>query len=156
MLSPLRANHLAACLPRLSLNCTRNFVATSNDGSKRGWPQNPPKVASKEPSEPLPSLTAAQLQPDASKLDHSLVTSLNHYSSLPPLPPIDDWLSHFAYSTPQLRDRISIRAPASAISIAHSFMNSNKTSSNNPKVIIEAFPGVRRLKAVVTLLSYPV
>jgi hypothetical protein len=153
----LRAtNHLVAGFPRLPLNCIRNFVATSNDGSKRGQPQESPKVASTEPSEPLPSLTAAQLQPDASELDHSLVTSLNHYSSLPPLPPIDRWLSHFAYSSPQIRDRISIRAPASAISIAQSFMNSNKTSTDNPKVIIEAFPGERRLKAVVTLLSYPV
>ena len=152
MFSPLRANHLVGCLPRLSLNCTRNLAFTSNEGTKRARPRKPPKVASKEASEHLPSPPTAQLQRDASELDHSLVTSLNHYSSLPPLPPIDDWLSHFAYSSPQLRDRISIRTPASAISVARSFVNSKKTSTNNPKVIIEAFPGMRRLKVVVTPL----
>jgi hypothetical protein len=148
MLSPLRANHLVACRSRLSLNCTRNFASTSNEGRKHGQPPKSLEVQLKEASE--------QLQRDAFKLDPSLATSLNHYSSLPPLPPIDDWLPRFAYSSPALRDRISIRAPASAISIARSFMNSKETSTNNPKVIVEAFPGVCRLKAVVTLLSYPV
>lgn len=152
MLSPSRANHLVACLPSLSLNCTRNIIST------RGRPLRLPKVASKEASEPLPSPVAQlrHLQCDASKLEHSLATSLSHYSTLPPLPPINEWVSHFAYASPQMRDRISIRAPESAISIARSFINSKTAPTNNPKVIIEAFPGVRRLKAVVTLLSYPV
>ncbi len=152
MLSPSRTNHLVACFPRLSLSYTRNVSSTSK-GRKRDRPQKSIKVASNEASEPLPSSSpfpvSAQLQYDA-----SLATSLNHYSSLPPLPPIDDWLNHFAYTSPQLRDRISLRAPATAISVARSFMNSKKTSTNNPKVIIEAFPGVRRLKDVVTLLSH--
>jgi len=149
MLSPLRANHLAACLPRLSLNCTRSFASTSRE---HGRPPKSVKDASKEAYEPL---SAAAAQPES---DHSLDidTALNHYSSLPPLPPSNDWLSHFSFGTPQLRDRISIRAPASAISVARSFVNSKKTSTNNPKVIIEAFPGVHRPKAVVTLLSCPV
>ena len=156
MLSPLRVNHLVACLPRHSLNCTRSFASTSNEAGKRRRPRNSVKSWSKEASEPVSSPPAAQQQLDASKLDHPLATSLNHYSSLPPLPPIDDWLLHFAHSSPQLRDRNSIRAPASAISMAHSFMNSKKTSTGNPKVIIEAFPGMRRVEDVVTLLSYPV
>lgn len=156
MLSPLRVNHLVACIPSLSLNCARNFALTSNArGRKRGQPPKSSKILSKEALEPVPSPAAAQLQPQLQcDEDHSLRTSLNHYSSLPPLPPIDDWLSHFAYTSPQLRDRISIRAPASAISIARGFVNSKKTSTNNPKVIIEAFPGVRCFKAVVILLSY--
>lgn len=148
MLSPLRANHLVACLPRFSLNCTRNFTSTSN---KRGRPPKNPKVVSKEASEPP---AAAQLHCDASEWDHSLATSLNHYSSLPPLPPTDDWLTHFPYTSPQVRDRISIRTPATAIGLAHSFMNSKKTSTNNPKVIIEAFPGPGALsRAFLTLPS---
>jgi hypothetical protein len=152
MLSPLRANRLVACLPSLSLNCTRNFATTSNEGRKPGRPRIHPIVASNEASEPLPA--AAQLQLDVSTREHSLAiaTSLKHYSSLPPLPPVDDWLPHFAYTPLQVRDRISIRTPASAISVARSFINSEKTSTNNPKVIIEAFPGVRRLKSVVTIL----
>ena len=154
MLSPSRANHLVSWFPRLSLNFTRSFATSSNKGGNRGRPRKSAKVASKEASEPLVSSAPAQPQPDAS--DPLLAASLNHYHSLPPLPPIDDWLSHFAYVSSQVRDRISIRAPASAISVAHSFINSKKTSTNNPKVIIEAFPGVPRLKAVVTLLSYPV
>jgi hypothetical protein len=158
MLSPSRANHLVACLPSLSLNCTRNIISTSYEAGKRGRPRSLPKVASKGASEPLPSpdVRLRQLQRDASKLEQCLATSLSHYSTLPPLPPIDEWVSHFAYTSPQVRDRISIRAPESAISVARSFINSKTAPTNNPKVIIEAFPGVRRLKAVVTLLSYPV
>jgi hypothetical protein len=155
MLSPSRANHLVSWFPRLSLNFTRSFATNSNEGGNHGRPQKSAKVASKEASEePLASSASAQPQPDAS--DPLLAASLNRYHSLPPLPPIDNWLSHFAYVSSQVRDRISIRAPASAISVAHSFINSKKTSTNNPKVIVEAFPGVPRLKAVVTLLSYPV
>lgn len=154
MLSPSRSNHLVACLPSLSLNCTRNIVSTSNEAKRRGPPQRLLKVA----SEPLPSpvVRLRRLERDASKLEHCLATSLSHYSSLPPLPPIDDWLPHFPYTSPQLRDRISIRAPESAISVARSFINSKTAPTNKPKVIIEAFPGVRRLKVIVTFLSYPV
>ena len=150
MLSPLRANHLARCLPRLSLNCsTRSFASTSRE---HGLPPKSVKDASIEAYVPL---FAAAAQPEN---HHSLDidTALNHYSSLPPLPPSDDWLSHFYSGTSQLRDRISIRAPASAISVARSFVNSKKTSTNNPKVIVEAFPGVHCPKTVVTLLSCPV
>ncbi|KAI0283623.1 S-adenosyl-L-methionine-dependent methyltransferase [Russula aff. rugulosa BPL654] len=150
MLSPSRANHLVSCFPRLSLNFARSFATTSNEGGNHGQPQKSAKVASKEASEPLVSSAPAQPQPDAS--DPLLAASLNHYHSLPPLPPIDNWLSHFAYASSQVRDRISIRAPASAISVAHSFINSKKTSTNNPKVIVEAFPGPGALsRAFLTL-----
>lgn len=149
MLSPLRANHLAR-LPSLSLNCTRNFAISNEVRKKRGRPLVPPlktfDIASNEVSKPAV----------APQHGDSLATSLDHYSSLPPLPPNDDWLSYFSCVTPPLRDRISIRAPASAINVARSFINSKKTSTNKPKVIVEAFPGVCHLKAVVTLVSYPV
>ena len=151
MLSPSRANHLrvVARLPRLSPSCTRNIASASNEGRKAGRPRKYAKVASKveEGSEPLPPPPAT---------DPLLAASLNHYHSLPPLPPVDNWLPHFAYGSTQLRDRISIRAPASAISVAHSFVNSKRTSTNKPKVIVEAFPGVPRLDSVVSFLSYPV
>jgi hypothetical protein len=148
MLSPLRVNHH---FPRLSLNCTRNFVTTSNEGRKRGRPRNSAaNVASKVAWEPA---EAPPIPHDASE---SLVTSLNHYHSLPPLPPIDNWLPHFAYTSTQVRDRTSIRAPASAISVAHSFVDSKKTSTNKPKVIVEAFPGMPRLKDVVTRFLCPI
>jgi transcription factor 1 len=158
MLSPLRANHLVARLPRLSLNCTRNIASTSDESKKRGRPRKPVKVALKKASEPLPPpppLPTAQPEPDAQP-DSLPAALLNHYYSLPPLPPVDDWLLRFPYTSSQVRDRISIRETASAIRVAHSFLNSNKTSTNNPKVIVEAFPGVPRLKSVVTSLSCPV
>ncbi len=155
MLSPLRVNHLIPCL---SLNCTRNF--TSSNLVKKGLrqPRKSAKVASERVSESLLSPTAVELQGNAFEEEHPypLATSLNHYSNLPPLPPTNDWLSHFAYTSPQLRDRISIRDPASAIRVARSFINSRKISTGNPKIIIEAFPGVHRHKVVVTLLSHPV
>lgn len=139
MLSPLRANHLAACLPSLSLNCTRNFAISNEVGKKRGRPLVPAlksvNVALNEASEPV-----------APQHGDSLATSLNHYFSLPPLPPTEEWLSYFSCASPASRDRVSIRAPASAINIARSFINSKKTSTNKPKVVVEAFPGVCRLK----------
>lgn len=145
MLSPSRANDLvSSCLPRLSLSYARNFATTSR---RHGRPQKAVRVASEEVSDTLPS-PAANLEVPA--------TSLNRYFSLPPLPPTEDWLSRFSHITSLLRDRISIRNPVSAISVAHSFVNSKKTFTGKPKVIVEAFPGVWRLKAIVTLLSHPV
>ena len=136
MLSPLRANHLVARIRSLPLRHTRNF-ASASDGlkRKRGRAPKSAKVASEEASKPL--LTPS----DVSEAGYSLATSLDHYTSLPPLPPIEDWHSHFPYASPSLRDRISLRAPVSAIRVAHSFVNSKKTSTGNPKVVIEAFPG---------------
>jgi len=148
MFSPLRANHLVARPPSLSLNSTRNSAFSSNEVKRKlGRPRKSDK-ASKEASEPLPSIAPAA--------NTSEDPSLNHYFGLPPLPPADDWLSQFAYTSPLIRDRISIRAPLSAISVARSIINSKKISTNNPKVIIEAFPGVRCLKAIATLLSHTV
>jgi hypothetical protein len=151
----MRVNHL---LPRLSLNCTRNFTSSNQVKSELRRPRKSAKVASEGVSESLLSPTAVELQGNAFKEEHPhpLATSLNHYFNLPPLPPTDDWLSRFAYTTPQLRDRISIRDPVSAIRVARSFINSTKISTGNSKIIIEAFPGVHRHKVVVTLLSHPV
>ncbi|KAH9057340.1 S-adenosyl-L-methionine-dependent methyltransferase, partial [Lactarius vividus] len=73
-------------------------------------------------------------------------------SDLPPLPPIDDWISHFPYGSIVARDRISIRNPMTAIRVAESFVGSKKTSTGKPKVIIEAFPGPGALsRAFLTL-----
>jgi hypothetical protein len=149
MLSPSRANHLAACVRRLSFNGTRNVVSTPT--GKRQKLVRPPKSAPVSTSSPLPP------HRDASDLD-SLVTStsLKHYSGLPPLPPIDKWLSHFPYASPVVRDRISIRAPASAIRVAQSIISSKGTSTGNPKVIIEAFPGKCRLVTPIALFLRPI
>ena len=117
----------------------RNF--SSNEvGRKRGRPIKYPRAASDQPPEqpPKPRDPPERDGP----LDASLLaTSLKHYSSLPPLPPINDWVSHFPYASVGLRDRISIRDPVSAIDVAHSFVDAKKTSTGNPKVVIEAFPG---------------
>lgn len=165
MLSPLRANNrLVARFPSGCLlpKCTRN-IATK---VKRGRPPKPrvkPEEKSEEASDtvPVPPPPArppapVYLKSDGSVPKYSLATSLNHYFSLPPLPPIDDWLSHFSYASAVVRDRISIRTPASAIRVAHSFINSKKTATEKPKVIVEAFPGVWCLEAVAKLLSHAV
>jgi hypothetical protein len=146
MVSLLRTNHLVARLPSLSLKCAHNFTSTSNAVNRKpGNLPNSDGVTSKEVSDTLTS-------PERP----SLATSLAHYSSLPPLPPTKDWVSHFSFTSTHLRDRVSIRTPESAINVAHSFIDSKKTFAGSPKVIVEAFPGVWRLKAVVALLSHPV
>ncbi|KAI9509165.1 S-adenosyl-L-methionine-dependent methyltransferase [Russula earlei] len=132
MLSPLAR---VRCLP---LGCTRNAASSSN--ATKGKHGRPHSIASEQTLKPLPPSTEHR---------DSLA---KHYDSLPPLPPLGDWVSHFPYSSPVVRDRISIRAPASAIRIAHSFVNSETTSTGKPKVIIEAFPGPGALsRAFLTL-----
>jgi hypothetical protein len=111
------------------LKYSRNF--SSNEvGRKRGRPSKPANIASDVVADP-----------DPTPPDPALAASLNHYFSLPPLPPIDDWLSHFPIGPIVVRDRISIRDPVSAIHVARSFVDAKKTSTGNPKVFIEAFPG---------------
>jgi hypothetical protein len=149
MLSPLRANHLARASP-LSFNCARNIASTSNGNRRKA--SRPPRVSPEPASSPLPPPPAHR---DASDGGDSLAASLNHYNSLPPLPPLDKWLSHFPYAAPVVRDRISIRVPESAIRVAHSFINSKRTSTGSPKVIIEAFPGAWCLGTLTVLFSRP-
>jgi len=132
-------DHLLARCRGFPLKYSRNF-SVNEVGRRRGRPS---KAAPEQPpdtgSTPLP-------------LDGALVASLKHYSSLPSLPPIDDWLSHFPYAPVIVRDRISIRDPLSAIRVAHSFVDGKTTSTGNPKVIIEAFPGPGALsRAFMTL-----
>jgi hypothetical protein len=148
MFSPLRANRLA-CVRPLSFNCARNLSSTS-DGNRRKLGR-PPKSA-RVSAEPASSPPAHR---DASDGGDSLAASLNRYNSLPPLPPVDEWLSHFPYAPPVVRDRISIRIPESAIRVAHSFMNSKRTSTGNPKVIIEAFPGAWCVGTLTVPFSRP-
>jgi hypothetical protein len=139
MRSLLGVNHLLARYRGFPLKYSRYFTV-NQVAPKRGRPSKNPKAASEEP----PNTVA-----DPEPLDRagSFVASLNHYSSLPPLPPIDDWLSHFPYASVGLRDRISIRDPLSAIHVAHSFVDGKKTSTENPKVIVEAFPGALMLSS---------
>ena len=155
MLSPLKANHLVARISCLSLGSTRNVASASNEARRKS--PKPLKTAGVTLEETLDTLSspAAILQHDASAVTYDLAASLNRYSSLPPLPPIEDWLSHFPYSSLVLRDRISLRTPETAISVAHSFINSKKTSTGSPKVIVEAFPGAWCLK-VAEIFSHPV
>lgn len=153
MLSPSRANHLVACARRLPFDCTRTFTSDENR-RKLGRLPEPAKVSAGPAWDPLPPSPAHH--PDSFHGEDSLTAALSHYSSLPPLPPIDNWLSHFQYGAPHVRDRISIRSPASAIRVAQSFINSKKTTTGNPKVIIEAFPGVLRLGTLIVLLLPPV
>jgi transcription factor 1 len=155
MLFPPRANYLVACARRLPVDCTRYLTYTS-DGSRRNIGQLPKaaKVSAGPAPDPLPPSPVAH--PDSFDEGNSLTAALSHYSSLPPLPPLDRWISHFPYGAPVVRDRISIRSPASAIRVAQSFINSKKTTTGNPKVVIEAFPGELRLGTLIVLLSSPV
>jgi len=118
MRSLIRVDHIFAHYRRFPLKYSRNFSSNEFD--------YPPLE-----QHPIP------FEVDA--------VSLIHYSNLPPLPPAHDWLSHFPHTSLSVRDRISIRNPASAIRLAHSFIDSKKTSTGNPKVVIEAFPGASTL-----------
>ena len=152
--SPLRAN-LVACARRLPFDCARTFSSTSNENKRKlGRLPKSSKVSAAPASDPLPPSPVAHR--DSFVGGDSLTAALSHYSSLPPLPPIDNWVSHFPYGAPGVRDRISIRSPASAIRVAQSFINSKKTTTGNPKVIIEAFPGVLRLGTLIVLFLPPV
>lgn len=155
MLSP-RANYLVACARRHSFDCTRTIVSISNENRRKlGQLSKSAKVSTESASDPLAPSPLAHCDSFDDGGD-SLTAALNHYSSLPPLPPIDKWLSHFPYGLPIVRDRISIRSPSSAIRVAQSFINSKKTTTGNPKVVIESFPGVLRLGTLVVLSSPPV
>ena len=127
------------------LKYARNYSSNEVE-RKRGRPFKYPKAASEQPPERPPTLRdpPESYSPLAAPL---LAASLKHYSSLPPLPPINDWLSHFPYGSVAVRDRISIRDPVSAIHVARSFVDSKKTSTGNPKVVIEAFPGALLLSS---------
>ena len=113
------------------LKYSRNF--SLKEGERR--PSKPAEAASQAASD---TAVAGSTPPNPPA---SLASSLNHYSRLPPLPPIDDWLSHFPIGSIVVRDRISIRDPLSSIHVARSLVDAKKTSTGNPKVIIEAFPG---------------
>ncbi|KAI0256177.1 hypothetical protein BJV78DRAFT_443703 [Lactifluus subvellereus] len=137
MLSLLKANYLLEHARGLPLNYTRYFASNGFKRTRDG----PPKPAKATLELAPDTLAASTSRRNSLEEGPPLAVSLNHYFRLPPLPPIDDWLSHFPYATPVVRDRISIRDPASAIRVARSFITSKKTSTGNPKIIIEAFPG---------------
>lgn len=124
----IRVDHLLA-RSRSPLKYSRNFSANGLQ-RKLGCPPKPKN----QPPEGLE-------QPPALERGGTFAEALEHYSSLPPLPPLGDWLSHFPYGSIAVRDRISIRNPLSAIHLAHSFVDTKKTSTGKPKVVIEAFPG---------------
>jgi hypothetical protein len=147
----LRANHLVACARRRSFDGTRTVVSLSNENRRKlGQLSKSAKVSAESVSGPVAHRDSFDDSGD------SLAAALNHYSGLPPLPPINEWLTHFPYGPILVRDRISIRSPASAIRVAQSFINSKKTATGKPKVVIEAFPGVLCLGTLVVLSSPPV
>ena len=77
-----------------------------------------------------------------------LRSSVRAYSSLPsvpPLPPQDQWRTHFPYVTVARRDRVFLRSPQAARAVAQSLFRSTSSSSGKGKVVIEAFPGPFRL-----------
>ncbi|KAH9956928.1 S-adenosyl-L-methionine-dependent methyltransferase [Russula dissimulans] len=134
-----RANHRVRCLP---FSSARNLASSSNGAKlKRSRSPKLARVTSEQASD---ALEGAGVDPIASQL--------NHYFSLPSLPPTEEWLSRFSYVVAPARNRVSVRNPASAIRAAHNFINSKKTSTSKPKVIIEAFPGPGVLsRALLTL-----
>lgn len=58
-----------------------------------------------------------------------------------PLPPIDTWREHFSGMHKGVRERVSISNSQSAVDVAHSFIEGPSTRTDQPKVVIEAFPG---------------
>ncbi|KAI0066265.1 S-adenosyl-L-methionine-dependent methyltransferase [Artomyces pyxidatus] len=66
---------------------------------------------------------------------------------------MDRWRISFPTVSLASRDRVSVRNPKTAMRIAESFMNNRFTQQDEPKVVIEAFPGPGALSRA--LLTYP-
>ena len=127
----IRVDHLLARC-RSPLKYSHNFSVKGLE-RKPGRPpnsENRPNVPEQPPPPPKPLESGG-----------SFAESLKHYSSLPPLPPLGDWLSHFPYVPIVIRDQISICDPLSAIHLAHSFVDTGKTLMGKRKVVIEVFLG---------------
>ncbi|KAA1471683.1 S-adenosyl-L-methionine-dependent methyltransferase [Dentipellis sp. KUC8613] len=93
----------------------------------------------------------AQDVPVSVRPDHTYVRSAA-YAALPPLPPLDEWRTYFQTTPSGVRDRISIRNPESATQVARGFLTGKRTRTNQPKIVIEAFPGPGALsRALMTL-----
>lgn len=70
-------------------------------------------------------------------------------STLPPLPPYNEWKNIFPYVG--YSDRVTIRDEALADKLANAFLEDDKHSGNpnEGKIVIEAFPGVCCRKVVL-------
>ncbi|KAI0035850.1 S-adenosyl-L-methionine-dependent methyltransferase [Vararia minispora EC-137] len=73
-------------------------------------------------------------------------------SHLPPTPPSNIWVRYFSDKPVAVRDRVTISNPRTAVEVAKAFIGGNTTHSNEPKIVIEAFPGPGQLsRALLTL-----
>ncbi|KAI0745514.1 S-adenosyl-L-methionine-dependent methyltransferase [Earliella scabrosa] len=61
-------------------------------------------------------------------------------STLPPLPPPEEWRQLFPYASLQRRDRVFLKDPDMASTVARALLRSSPDSDKG-KVVIEAFPG---------------
>ncbi|EIM83080.1 S-adenosyl-L-methionine-dependent methyltransferase [Stereum hirsutum FP-91666 SS1] len=68
------------------------------------------------------------------------------------LPPIDNWRSYFAVHQLVVRDRVSVRNLELADKLAYSFLDNPHTSSDEPKTVVEAFPGPGQLSRALLKL----
>ncbi|EJF65151.1 S-adenosyl-L-methionine-dependent methyltransferase [Dichomitus squalens LYAD-421 SS1] len=71
----------------------------------------------------------------------SLARTYSSQSLLPPLPPQEEWRKTFTYQTVARRDRVFVRTPQAARSIAQSLFTRTPAATDKGKVVIEAFPG---------------
>ncbi|KAH8083761.1 S-adenosyl-L-methionine-dependent methyltransferase [Cristinia sonorae] len=68
------------------------------------------------------------------------------------LPPLDEWRTTFSPHTVAERDRVSIRNPESALTLANSYLSDKSIAAGDEKVIIEAFPGPGQLSRALLQL----
>ena len=67
--------------------------------------------------------------------------SFTSLPSLPPLPPQDEWRKTFPHVRVTRRDRVFLRSPEAARSVANSLFTTTPATNGKGKVVVEAFPG---------------
>ncbi|TFY70882.1 hypothetical protein EVG20_g2110 [Dentipellis fragilis] len=87
--------------------------------------------------------------PISAKSDHTRSAA---HSAL--LPPLDEWRTYFHTTPSAARDRISIRNPESASQVARGFLTGKRTRTNQPKIVVEAFPGPGALSRALMALPH--
>ena len=136
------------------------FIGTSNplgDVSLGTQPKPKPRRTRKASATPTatPTVEAVSLeegaldplaQPEVSepsetpKASAALIQPSGAFAKLPLLPPINEWSATFPPMLPT-RERVSLRNPDTSEKIAKSFLYGKLTRTDQPKIVIEAFPG---------------
>ena len=98
------------------------------------------------PMPPAPSILRSLALTSRRISNREVYRCLRLYSvdsvNIPPLPPDDEWKAAFPHLPVPVRDRVSVRNPATAARMAASFVSDQSIAAGDNKIIIESFPGL--------------